>query len=147
LLGKKGQKSHMMLFYAAEKNRAVENLEKVLAEQLPVQRVICCTTMEAFEKRLRRPHRDVGIVLISVCDAIEMVRLYQLRPILLDMRLLLILPTRDAATVAWAHKLGPRFIAYADSSVKQIAAVLDKMLKAHRQAPPSIWDEMDVVSR
>jgi hypothetical protein len=137
----------MMLFYAAEKNLAVENLEKILAEQLPAQQVTYCTTMDAFEKRLRRPRREVSLVLISVCDAIEMIRLNQLRPLLLDMRLLLILPTREAATVAWAHKLGPRFIAYADSRVEQVAAVLDKMLKAQQRRQPSMWDEMDVILR
>ena len=136
-----------MLFYAAEKNQAVENLEKVLAEQLPAQRVTYCTTMEKFEKRLRRPRRDLAIVLISVRDAIEMVQLTHLRSLLLDLRLLLILPTRDADTVAWAHKLGPRFIAYVDSSVVQIAAVLDKMLKAQQQKQPSVWDDMEVIAR
>lgn len=118
----------MILFYAAEKNRAVESLEKVLAEQLPAQRVTYCTTMETFERRLRRPRQGIKIVLVSVCDAIEMMQLYHLRPLLLDMRLLLILPTREADTVAWAHKLGPRFIAYADNSIRQVADVLDKML-------------------
>ena len=137
----------MMLFYAAEKNSAVENLEKVLTESMSSRHVAFCTTMDAFEKRLRRPRSDLSLVLISVSDAIEMACLNQLRPLLLDMRLFLILPTRDPATVAWAHKLSPRFIAYADTSGEQITAVLERMLKVQQRPRASIWDELDMVSR
>lgn len=51
-----------------------------------------------------------------------------MRPLLLDMRLVMVLPGRDEDIIAWAHKLSPRFIAYADSGHGQVAAVLDKML-------------------
>jgi hypothetical protein len=120
----------MLLFYAAQKNRAVDELEKILTEQLPAHRVQYCNAMETLEKRLRRPRQDLAIVLLSICDAIEMARLSDLRPLLIDLRLLLVLPKRDDATVAWAHQLGPRFIDYADNGATQIAAVLEKMLSA-----------------
>lgn len=57
-----------------------------------------------------------------------MAKLSSLRTLLLDLRLILVLPFRDVDTVAWAHTLGPRFIAYADSGADPIAAVLAKML-------------------
>ena len=127
----------MMLFYAAQKNHAVERLERILAAQLPAHKVMCCTSLGALEKRLRRPRCDLEIVLILVRDAIEMVRLTEMRALLLDLRLVLVLPKHDSDTVAWAHKLGPRFIAYADGSIDQVAAVLDKML-----SKPSIHPAM-----
>jgi hypothetical protein len=122
----------MLLFYAAQKNRAVEDLETILRDQLPAHKILHCTTMEALEGCLRRPCRELEIVLIFICDAIEMATLSALKPMLLDLRLLLVLPRRDADTVAWAHTLGPRFIAYADNGVDPIAAVLTKMLSASR---------------
>jgi hypothetical protein len=122
----------MLLFYAAQKNHAVDALEEMLAERLPPHKVSYCNDMDALEKRLRRPRYDLNIIMICICDAIEMVKLSELRPLLLDLRLLLILPKRDDDTVAWAHQFAPRFIAYADSRISQVAAVLEKMIKNSR---------------
>lgn len=119
----------MMLFFAAEKNRVVEMLEQLLDKQRLTRRVTYCRTLGALERRLRRPRHNIEIVLISISDAIEMAKLTEMRQLLLDLRLLLVLPKRNEDTVAWAHKLGPRFIAYADNGVEQIGAVLDKMLE------------------
>ncbi|MEJ2038916.1 MAG: hypothetical protein P8X55_08280 [Desulfosarcinaceae bacterium] len=92
----------MLLFYAAHRSQSVEMLESIVSKKLPVHQVMYCTAIEAVEKRLRRPRQNLEIVLV--------------------------LPRRDEATVAWAHKLGPRFIAYADNGLEQVEAVLDKML-------------------
>lgn len=86
-------------------------------------------TLDALEVRLRRPHLDVDIILICVGDAIEMIKLTQMRFLLIDKRIVMVLPRHEPDMVAWAHKLGPRFIAYADTGENQVAAVLGKMLK------------------
>lgn len=123
----------MILFYAASTNRVVETLEHIVAEQTPACPWVRCRTLAVLEQRLRRPCHDVQIVLISVGDPIEMRRLYAMRPLLLDLRLVMVLPRRDPDLIAWAHKLGPRFIAYADNGCEQVGAVLRKMLGT--QAP------------
>ena len=116
----------MLLFYAAHKNHAVDALEQVLAIRLPPHNMLYCNSLDMLEKRLRRPRHNLSLVLLSIGDAIEMARLTELRPLLLDLRLLLVLPKRDDDTVAWAHQLAPRFIAYADNGIGSITAVLDK---------------------
>ena len=90
----------MLLFYAAEKSPVVHALERIVSQRLPVHKVIQCTAMDAVEKRLRRPRQDLEILLILVQDAIEMARLTHLRALVLDLRLILVLPRRDEATVA-----------------------------------------------
>lgn len=118
----------MLLFYSAQKNRAVDALESLLVNHLPPHKVSYCNALEALEKRLRRPRRDLKIALLCVFDAVEMARLTELRSLLMDLRVLLVLPKRNVDTVTWAHQLGPRFVAYGDTSVAQISAVLGKML-------------------
>lgn len=120
----------MILFYAAERNRVVESLEQMLTETLSRHPLVHCRSLQVLEQRLRRPCHDVEVLLISVADAIEMRHLIGMRSLLLDMRLVMVLPGRDEDIIAWAHKLSPRFIAYADSGHEQVAAVLDKMLTA-----------------
>lgn len=126
----------MLLFYASQRNQAVEVLEGIVSKMLPAHKVMYCSVIDAVEKRLRRPRQNLELLLVSVQDAIEMARLTQMRALLLDMRLILVLPQRDEAMVAWAHKLGPRFIAYADIGVEQVAPVLEKMLSNLRPYEP-----------
>ena len=52
----------------------------------------------------------------------------KMRALLIDQRIVMVLPRREPDMVAWAHKLGPRFIAYADNGENQVAGVLAKML-------------------
>jgi hypothetical protein len=135
---RKEECTFMLLFYFARKDRVVDKLETVLIRQLPAQQVLYCNDIEALEWRLRRPRRDLEILLVFIGDAIEMAKLSSLRTLLLDLRLVLVLPFRDADTVAWAHTLGPRFIAYADSGADPIAAVLTKMLTNGYAAPDAL---------
>jgi hypothetical protein len=125
---RKEECTFMLLFYFARKDHVVDKLETALMRQLPSQKVLYCNNLEDLEWRLRRPRRDLEILLVFIGDAIEMAKLSSLRTLLLDLRMVLVLPFRDADTVAWAHTLGPRFIAYADSGEDPIAAVLTKML-------------------
>ena len=118
----------MILSYAMEKNCVVEALEHQVAQQLSPPKMIYCRSLEALEGRLRQPRHNIKIVFISVSDALEMAQLTNLRSLLMDLKLVLVLPRRDPDTIAWAHTLGPRFIAYADNGFEQVGAVLDKMM-------------------
>lgn len=129
----------MILFYAAEKNRVVETIEHMVMAQLPRHNLIHCRSLNVLEQRLRRPCLNIEVVLICVSDPIEMRQLSDMRPLLIDLRLVLVLPWRDADIIAWAHKLGPRFIAYADDGFEPVGAVLDKMLCGRRVVPFPVY--------
>ena len=118
----------MILFYAAQRSRVVEFMEQSVAEQLPSRALIHCRSLSVLEQRLGRPRHDIEVILVSIGDAIEMRLLNTMRHLLLDLRLVIVLPSRDPDIVAWAHKLVPRFIAYADTGYEQVGAVLEKMM-------------------
>jgi len=118
----------MILFYAANGHQMKESIPRLMVDHQFNQPVMPFDTLDALEVRLRRPHLDVDIILICVGDAIEMVKLTQMRSLLIDKRIVMVLPRREPDMVAWAHKLGPRFIAYADTGENQVAGVLGKML-------------------
>lgn len=121
-LGK--ETNSVILFYAAQNNLVVENLER----QLSSYRVTRCRSFEILEKRLRCPRHKLEIVLVVVGDELEMYRIEDIQELTRDLRLVLVLPGRDSKMVAHAHNLAPRFIAYADHGFEQIGAVLKKML-------------------
>jgi len=128
----------MILFYAADAHQMKESIPHMMVEQQSNHPVIPLDSLDALEMRLRRPHPDVEIILICIGDAIEMVKLTQMRTLLIDKRIVLVLPRREPDMVAWAHKLGPRFIAYADTGESQVGGVLEKMLNKINSRYPLI---------
>lgn len=118
----------MILFYAVGNSSVVENLSKLLAVH-PVKR---CRSFDAMIRCLKKPRHGLEIALLAVSGVGEMARIIEIRDLMRDLRLVLVLPERDDQTVAWAHKLAPRFIAFADNGYAQVGAVLDKMIRSGR---------------
>ena len=114
----------MILFYAAEENQVVQTLEAQLASYS----VVRCRSLENLASRLRRPGHGLYVALVVVSAESEMAAINDLGALLRDLRLIIVLPNRDDAIVAWAHTLGPRFIAYADNGYAHVGAVLSKMI-------------------
>ena len=119
----------MILFYAAENSRVVESLKSLLAVW-PVKR---CRSIQALVSSLRKPCHGIKIGLLVVGSSEEMFQIMGHQDLIRDLRLVLVLPERDPRMVVMAHKLAPRFIAYADNGYEQIGAVLGRMIDALRQ--------------
>jgi len=120
----------VILFFAAQNNRVVEALE----HQLSDFKVARCRSFNTLEKRLRKPRHGLAIALMVVDDFSELTRIEEIQSLMRDLRLLLVLPSRDARMVSHAHRLAPRFIAYADHGCDQIGAVIKKMTGASKPA-------------
>jgi hypothetical protein len=118
----------VILFYAAQNNQVVDTLERQLAEY----KVARCRAFSTLERRLRKPNHGLEIVLAVVNDLKEMGAIEEIQGLMHDLRLILVLPERDAKMVSQAHKLAPRFIAYADHGTEQVGAVMTKMTRGYR---------------
>lgn len=118
----------MILFYAAQNNQVIDTLER----QMSGYRVARCRAFSTMERRLRKPNHGLEIVLAVVNDLKEMGAIEEIQGLMHDLRLILVLPERDAKMVSQAHKLAPRFIAYADHGTEQVGAVMKKMTRGYR---------------
>jgi hypothetical protein len=119
----------VILFYAAQTNPIVEMLEK----QLAGYKVARCRTFDTMKKRLRKPRHGLEIALVVVENIQEIASMAEIQGLVRDLRLVLVLPERNPHMVSQAHKLAPRFIAYADLGPEQIVAVLKKMTGPRRR--------------
>jgi hypothetical protein len=127
----------MILFYAANEDRVVEALERQIADFS----VVRCRSFDTMAKRLRRPRHGLHVALAVVSGQGDIERLDSIRGLLRDLRLVVVLPGRDETIVSWAHKLGPRFIAYADGGYEQVGAVLKKMMTVASRKPALVEGE------
>jgi hypothetical protein len=119
----------VILFYAAQTNRAVEMLE----QQLAGYKLTRCRTFHTMKKRLRKPRHGLEIALVVVENVQEIDYVLEIQWLVRDLKLILMLPERNPQMVSQAHKLAPRFIAYADLGPGQIVAVLKKMTEPMRR--------------
>ncbi|MGD8847755.1 MAG: hypothetical protein PVJ84_12540 [Desulfobacteraceae bacterium] len=134
------EKDPVILFYSAHNNRPAAMVEQQLSEF----ETVGCRSFEAMDRRLRKPCHGLEVVLVLVVDPQEMVFVEKIHSLLCDLRLVLILPGRDAGMVSQAHRLSPRFIAYVDQDLDQIGAVIKRMMGAKRlglPAPPKVLAE------
>ena len=120
----------MILFYAHQQDRVVETLKEMLADY----KVESFHTVASFAKRLCKPCHGLAIALLKVNDHQEMIQIAEIQNLIRDLRLVLVLPGRDPELIALAHRLGPRFIAYADNGFEQSVAVVQNMADQLKKA-------------
>ncbi len=78
--------------------------------------------------RLCQPKYDVAVAVLFAGNRKMLLDLLSIRDLLLDLRIILIIPERDDQTMALGRKLFPRFVSYADSNFSDVGAVLEKMI-------------------
>ena len=113
-----------MLFYA--KNGAGENILNSIESLFSEVEVF--RSMIGLSARFRQPLEDPTITVLIAQTREELENLLLIRDLLRDVRIVLVLPDRDAETIAKGHVLQPRFFSYLDADAGQVNAVLKKML-------------------
>jgi hypothetical protein len=119
----------MILFYAQQNDRVVETLQKLLAG-LKIERF---QAVASIAKRLSRPCHGLEIALLVIHAKDEMIQIAEIDNLIRSLRLVIVLPCHDSEMVSMAHKLGPRFIAYADNGFEQAVAVIRKMAETSKR--------------
>ena len=85
-------------------------------------------TIGSLAHRLRQPRYDATIAVLLAANREDLYDLLSIRDLFRGISIILILPDRNADTIAKGHKLRPRFLTYKDSNFGAITAVLGKML-------------------
>ncbi len=86
------------------------------------------TSLAPFSTRLRHTPTQSAIIVLAAADQKDLTTLMSIRYLVEDAPMILILPTKDSALLAKAHKLHPRFIGDLESGVHEVIAVIHKML-------------------
>lgn len=125
-----------VLFYRPSNNQIAERLQNIIDTELPGEETEIYQSIEIFSERLRSPARCGCIAVLLADSASGLMEMLSIKELLKDIRIILVLPNRAIETVSTGYKLHPRFLSYADSDFKDVAAVLRKMIRLVEDSGP-----------
>lgn len=96
-------------------------------------RIMAFTTIAPFCTRLRPTPTQGAVIVLAAADERELTTFMSIRHLIEDAPIILILPIKDVALLAKAHKLHPRFIGDMESGAREVIAVIHKMLTRKQQ--------------
>ena len=116
-----------LILYAGTKDENLKWLVRIVEELSFIGNRNICRTLDSLKKHLLRPKMDPLVSVLYTVDMKDLEDLLSIGEILSDVSNILILPDGREKTVAEAHLLRPRFLSYADSDFRDVAAVLKRM--------------------
>lgn len=124
--------------YFCRNRSAGKRLEAIIRKRVCDQEVRIYRTLDALNRRFRQPGRTVDILVLVPADGPDLEDLLQIRHLLMNVRIVLILPDRSGDTIAQGHAFYPRYVSYADGDLSDVAAVLDLGLRSVGRKTPKI---------
>ncbi len=104
-------------------------LRKMIEDVVPNENTEIYSTIDTLGKRLRRPSYNISVAVLLISSREELRDVLSIRHLFDNIKIILILPDRKNETIVIGHKLRPRFLSYTDSDFKDVAVVLENMLK------------------
>ena len=118
----------MLLLYAKAQNGIFQQLQKLIDHRVSGACLENYSNPEELFLRLRKPRLNIKIAVFAIGSSAELDRLLNLKELLADMRLVLVLRDKDPRTLAKAHALAPRFITFSDAGIDPLVSVVEKMV-------------------
>jgi hypothetical protein len=118
-----------IIYYSAANEPFSERLQRVIEMNFPRKHIEVCRSMEALSQQLSQPIPELLIVVLLTASRQELSEIIMLKDLLLDRRIILVLPDDEPETAFLGHMLRPRFITYRNSDYSDVSIVLGRMIK------------------
>ena len=118
--------------YSKDQSEFGMELEKMLEKLASKKNVEIYRATLDLTLRLRMPLRESAIAVLVISDEKDLTSMLSIKSLLINMRVVLILPDRNNGTVEAGHSLLPRYLSFKDNSLKDIKAVLARMIKVDK---------------
>lgn len=120
-----------LLFYSGVTDGAGDSLKRILEKSAPGEQIEICRTVHSLAYKLL-PLRTIAdsqqmVHVLVATSTQELMDIHSIRDLLSDLRIILIVPTRDEETIAKAHELYPRYLSYLDENFTEVGSVFGKM--------------------
>jgi hypothetical protein len=95
------------------------------------QEVCVYRDISELRRELYRPGKQLKLIVLYAADRSDLESIPLLNDLLRDIRIVLILPDLDKATVSLAHRLHPRFLAPADTDKAEMPTILGNLFRLY----------------
>jgi hypothetical protein len=116
-----------LIYYSARNGGPDERLRRVIELFFPKESSGIYGNAADLAGALRKSSDASTIVLIRAASKDDLKIVLDMKDLLMDRRIILVLPDRDTSTIAMGHILRPRLLSFEDSDFFEIAAVLTRM--------------------
>jgi hypothetical protein len=117
-----------VLLYGKNNGGATRKYSEAIERQVPGGVLEVFDSIEELTRRLQRFTGSSTVAVFLADTREELSALFLIRKLLDGVRLILILPDHSEATVAIGHRFHPRFLSFTDNGIREVPAVLGKML-------------------
>ena len=117
-----------IIYCCLTSNESCEKVKRVIHLLVTTDDLDTFSRLEDFEKDLRTRLSARSIIIIHAGSKKHLDDILAARELLMDHKIILILPDTNPETVAMGHVLRPRFITYDDSDFLEMASVLRHLL-------------------
>ncbi len=117
-----------IILYAQKENGQADTLCKAIG-QLPVVDPVLVSTIDELCLALKSIRFGEAIVILLISSLGELDRLNRKLKQVFDIRIIIILPNADSRMLEKGLSLYPRYITQVEYGFKDVAAVMDKMIR------------------
>ena len=126
------KKEPKLIVYLRDKNKFGMELEKMIEKLGSKANVEICRAISDLTVRLRVPLSESAIAVLLIADEKDLKSMLSIQFLLINMRIVLILHDRNDGTIEAGHSLHPRYLSFKDNSLKDIKAVLARMIEVEK---------------
>ena len=116
-----------LLLYASGESEDNKRLEAAVHKAIPKSRIERFKSLDDLRERLRTPVEPNSIAVLSASTLKELRQMEQLRALLPEIYVVLVVPDRKKSTIELAHLLLPRFLSRQNDDFEDLGKVLDKI--------------------
>ncbi len=115
-----------IVYYCPVTDGTFRKMKRIIKIMFPAEIIEILHSLEIMEDHLRSSLTE-DFIILQISSFSELQSVITLKELLIDHRIILILPDDDSGTATLAHTLRPRLITYRDSDFLDVAEVLTRM--------------------
>ena len=118
-----------VIFYASKNNGASKRLQRLIGSLVPENSLEINRTIKNLSKSLSHSRTYKTLAILLADNKADLLELLAICDLLINIRIILVLPDDEKETIAKGHLIYPRFISFITSDFKDVGATLEKILK------------------
>jgi len=118
----------VVIFYSAIYGGSGEQLLRIIESVVLKTDINIISNIDALSRALCQPRCSAAIAILLASSGKDFLDILSLKDLLLDHKIILVLPNSDPDTVSKGHILRPRFMSDCHGNFQEVAAVLKRMI-------------------